>query len=436
MGGRQIFTPGSEYKCAVCGLETGTLSQFPSTADYTYYTVRCSDSGCIKVKHTFKREQQYFIRFFGDDDKRIAQFCVYAVNSDLAGRIPFIGDLHMHTNKSDGHETPEVVCANYRKYGYDFMVISDHRRYYPSLDAIKAYADVPVSLNIVCGEEVHLPRIEGKENVHIVNFGGEYSVNALCDGPQWEEVGNGKEYRSLNGECPDTMTNEEYEAKIREIASELHAPDYIDAIPAAMCKFAFDEIRKANGLAIFPHPTWISDMYHSSEPFTAYLTENKMFDAFEVLGGENYYEHNGFQTQKYYEDRAKGLKYPIVGSTDSHSSYDSNRNAFICATMVFAPKNDRVELINSIKDYYSVAIDTISAEWRLVGEARLVRYACFLLKNYFPIHDEIAFEEGRLMKEYVTGTDEEKADAAKALDFISDRQAKLQKKYFDFDILQ
>ena len=68
----------------------------------------------------------------------------------------------------------------------------------------------------------------------------------------------------------------------------------------------------------------------------------------------------------------------------------------------------------------------------MVGESRLIRYGCFLLKYYFPIHDELCFEEGRLMKVAVTGTDEEKADAVKMLSAMNGRMAKLREKYFGF----
>lgn len=163
-----------------------------------------------------------------------------------------------------------------------------------------------------------------------------------------------------------------------------------------------------------------------------YIEKNKLFDAFEVLGGENYFEQNGFQTVQYYEDRAHGYRYPVVGSTDSHSSYPTNRNAYICSTIVFAENKERTTLINAVKDFRSVAVDTISAEFRLVGEMRLVRYGCFLLKNYFPIHDELCFEEGRLMKQYVTGSNEERTEAAQLLTNLSGRTEKLLKKYFAF----
>lgn len=62
-------------------------------------------------------------------------------------------------------------------HGYDFTVISDYRRYYPSLESIDAYREVPHEMNIVIGEEVHLHH----NDVHIVNFGSKYSVNGLLE---------------------------------------------------------------------------------------------------------------------------------------------------------------------------------------------------------------------------------------------------------------
>ena len=432
-GARPQFTPGETYQLIICALEQGNPTEFPLSADFRKYEVKADENGGFTHSHTFDTEQMYFLRFEDANGNRIVQFPVYAVEDDLAGRYPFIGDLHMHTNRSDGRQTPPVVAANYRRHGYDFTVISDHRRYWPSLEAIDAYKDVPLEFTIVPGEEVHLPPVDGMKNaVHIVNFGGEYSINALTDGDHIAEKGTDPKYRSINGVCPDSMPKPVFDDMMRKLIAEADLPEGIDPYAAVCCKWIFDEIRKAKGLGIFAHPTWIANVYHVPEKFTEYLMETQPFDAFEVLGGENYYEQNGFQTIRYYEDRAKGRRYPIVGSTDSHNSYASSRNALICSTIIFAPENERTALIDSVKKFYSVAVDTISTEYRLVGENRLVRYACFLLDNYFPLHDELCAEEGRLMRAYVTGTPEEKEEAAKTLKVIHGRMKRLREKIFAF----
>ena len=61
-----------------------------------------------------------------------------------------------------------------------------------------------------------------------------------------------------------------------------------------------------------------------------------------------------------------------------------------------------------------------------------VRYGCFLLKNYFPIHDDACFEEGRLMKQAIYGTEDEKQDAVNTLTVMNGRMKKMLKKYFAF----
>ena len=158
----------------------------------------------------------------------------------------------------------------------------------------------------------------------------------------------------------------------------------------------------------------------------------KWFDAFEVLGGEDYFEQNGFQTARYHEDRAEGFRYPIVGASDSHDSNPSNSNAMVAATIVLSPENGRAALIRSVKDFYSVAVDNISREPRLVGESRLVRYCWFLLNFYFPLHDALCAEEGRLMKQYAVGTEEERQEALDLLKLLHGRVRRNMEKNFGF----
>ncbi|MBP9988219.1 MAG: hypothetical protein KBT46_01845 [Ruminococcus sp.] len=434
-GDDEEFLPDTEYNLMITGVDGGYKFDFPETAYCIEKRIKTDSDGNFKFTHSFPDEQEYYLIFSNDDGKKINTFNVYSIKEDLVGRYPLIGDLHMHTYRSDGSESPAVVCANYHRNGYDFMVVSDHCRYYPSLEAIDAYKDVPVELNIVPGEEVHLPKVHGKTNdIHIVNFGGEYSINAMIEGAATEERGKDLKFRAVRTEnVPEVMTVSEYEEKMQGIADSMEIPEGVEKIPYAVCSWIFDEIRKANGLGIFAHPNWKKGTASQvPERFCDYMFEKHPFDAFEVLGGELYFEHNGFQTIKYYEQKAKGNVFPIVGSTDSHSSYYTNPKAFICSTMVFAHENERKDIISSIKDLYSVAIDTISEEYRLVGDFRLVKYARFVVDYYLPLHNDVCFESGRLMKQYSTGTPEEKEEAAIVLKTIYGRLDRHRKKYFKF----
>ncbi len=430
LGGRKDISllAGSQYNVVITGWQGAQLSVYPELADESRYAVLCEKNDEITLCHTCKAEQGYSLRIYTADHRRIAEMQLYAVAQDLAGKYPLMGDLHVHTICSDGRQRPEVVCANYRAYGYDFMTISDHRRYTPSLMARNYYAAVPTGLNIVPGEEVHLT------DHHIVNFGGRYSVNALVDDqPQHTEYGADWQVRSLAPECPPVMTRDQFEQVIEGVAADIQEAG-LPSRELAITKWVVEEIRKADGLAIYPHPYWLvgEGTFHVADKMHDWLVENHQFDAFEVLGGERYYEHNGFQTARYYSDVAKGHRYPVVGSTDSHSSLPDNPGGFICETIVFAERNERACLIEAIKDFRSVAVDTISTEFRLVGEERLVRYGCFLMKNYFPLHDAFCRTEGQLMYQYAVGTPEEKEDARRILTTMDHYVERHCKKYFDF----
>lgn len=437
-GGRRWFTPGENYNAVIRWLPGGRIENNPPSGIKITVGFTPDENGCFTVDAVFPREGEYSIEAEGceGDRKRTAVFAVYAVEGELVGKYPFIGDLHMHTCCSDGNQTPEAVAAAYRGHGYDFLAITDHRRYYPSLRAVESFKNIPTDYTLVPGEEVHLPDINGfTVTPHTINFGGEYSINALIEGSCNEEAGTDKKYRSVREVCPEVMTKAEFAAKMTALAKEeeKNCPANVDPRNAAVLRWLYNEIRNAGGLAIFPHPTWITgNTFHVSDAINDWLVDNNIFDAFEVLGGENYFEQNGYQTVRYYEDRAKGKNYPIVGSTDSHSCTPENRNGFICSTIVFSPENERQALIDSIKAFRSVAVDTISREFRLVGEMRLVRYGCFLLKNWFPIHDDACFEEGRLMKLVFYGTADEKKNALATLEAMNGRMKAMREKYFAF----
>lgn len=428
--GAHVAFKKEKYDIVICPLSQGCPRDYPNTTGFENLTVKPDADGCIRFKYTFKGEQEHYIRFLKEDGDRDFQLSVYSLNEDLCGRYPFVGDLHMHTCRSDGKQAPAIVAANYRRHGYDFLGITDHRYYYGSLEAINAYKDVDLEFTLVPGEEVHMTRGDMKyvNDVHMVNFGGKYSVNALAyDDDLYERIGDDKSLRSVDGNCPEMMSREEFEAEVNALADTLEIPEGVERFPFACCRWITDRIHEADGISIFAHPYWISNVFQVPENLTQAMFDYGNFDAFEVLGGENYFEQNGFQTIFYYEQCAKGNKYPIVGSTDSHSSFN-NRNAFICSTIVFAPENTREGLMASIKDFYTVAVDTISTEYRMVGDLRLVKYASFLYENFFPLHDELCREEGMLMKQYATGDE----DAARLLKAIHGRMKKQREKYFAF----
>ncbi|MBQ7983263.1 MAG: PHP domain-containing protein, partial [Clostridia bacterium] len=251
-----------EYKIMVQRLDGGHIGHEFSAWNHTDCFVTPCEDGCLRFTYTADKEGELAVRIYKkDSDRRTVQLNLYALDADMADRIPLRGDLHMHTCRSDGHGDPAIVCADYRMKGYDFIVVTDHSRYYPSLEAIRAYKDVDTALNILPGEEIHLRQTD----VHIVNAGGLFSVNGLFDylSNYIETNGdiNGRRYDETVTP-PDIVSDEQYNRALDEIEATLtDVPADANKRWYAVCVWAFNKIREAGGLGIFAHPYWISDMW-------------------------------------------------------------------------------------------------------------------------------------------------------------------------------
>ena len=392
------FEPG-EYTIQIRPLSEASPGDYPERKGRFDITASPDENNEFSFEYDFPLESEYFIRIV-KDGKRVVQLSVYAVEGDLIGRYPLTGDQHMHSFYSDGSEHPAIVCANYRAFGYDYIPITDHRRYYSSLEAINFYRDVDCGLEIIPGEEIHLP----DNDIHIVNFGGKYSINGLlAESAQNKEKGEGAEFRSFEGfPCPPVMTADEYRAEVNALIPTLNIPDDIEKFTYAACVWIFNHIRKAEGVGIYCHPYWISDMFQVPENITEYMLTQHPFDAYELLGGEVYYEQNGFQIASLNDILAKVIDYPTVASTDSHCSYPTSPISHAVRTITFSPENKREAILDSIRGGFTVAVDATMPEERLHGSLRLTKYAWFVLRHYFalPGISGNAAEEGRLMAEY------------------------------------
>lgn len=422
LGVNSEFVKDKQYTVQIYKVNQSNPNMYPERNGRSVLSIAPDVDGCIRASAYFEGEGEYCINIY-DGERWVVSLSVYCLHDDMAGRIPLRGDLHLHTCRSDGHDDPVNVIASYRGYGYDFTVISDHSRYYPSLEAIRRHGDVS-DLVIIPGEEVHLPF----NDVHYVNFGGTYSINALVAGnPNEEKAGDDISWRSLDGNAPEPISYDEFKSIIYERAEKVPLEHESERLSYAVLEWIYGHMQNNGGLGIFPHPYWLCPLMQLPEEYTEFIYKNKPFDAFEVLGGENYFAHNGFQTALYYEMRRQGYDYPVVGATDSHNcAAEHNRNALICSTIVFAKENERESLIDAIKNKYSVAVDTISAEYRLVGDFRWIRYGCFLMENYFPIHDEACRAEGYYLRRYFAGDER----AAEVLRAMKGQSAEMQRKYF------
>ena len=72
-----------------------------------------------------------------------------------------------------------------------------------------------------------------------------------------------------------------------------------------------------------------------------------------------------------------------------------------------------------------MAVDTISKEYRLVGEHRLQKYAAFLMEYFYPIHDRQSQFDGEMMRRYYVGE-----ATAEEVELLAKKNDELFAKYF------
>ena len=356
-------------------------------------TVRATPKdGAITVTYTFYEEQEWVLSILTPEEEekkaKPREFHVYSLFDDLYERNPYRGDLHVHSTGSDGSEEASVVAANYRKYGFDFMAMTDHHNWKPSDDIIKTYADVPLGLKLFHGEEVHLGTI-----IHIVSFNANRSITEL--------------YRA---------NTDQIRAQLQEEAKKLDTPWGVDAYEFAYRRWICEQIRAAGGMCIVPHPYWIHKphIFNMNSRMLEYIFATGTCDAFELTGGQSV-EENNYQLTFYHEMRAKGIDIPICGSSDSHGT-DKSVYFGISQTMLFAKDKEYESIREAMLGHYSVAVEQeYGEEIRIHGHYRMVKYARFLIDYYFPGHDELCVEEGVLMREYAMGN-AAAGEALRALD--------------------
>jgi hypothetical protein len=80
----------------------------------------------------------------------------------------FKGNLHTHTTISDGHVSPEECIKRYKSGGYDFIAITDHRRFYKG--------GLKDNFLILSGTEFHHNDFDTKRAYHIVGIGIEKEI--------------------------------------------------------------------------------------------------------------------------------------------------------------------------------------------------------------------------------------------------------------------
>ena len=374
-----LLREGEEYQLCIISINDDETSYYFPSARHEISAV--AHRGVLQFSFTFPEEQPHLI-ILSQGETKLGEWTIYSLQEDLYALRPLKGDLHTHSYRSDGKRDPAALAGHFREQGYEFFALTDHNRYYPGGEIDEAYQGVQKGITRVYGEEVHTP----DSVIHIVHVGGKSSVTELY----------------LNH-------REEYEHDVAEYMKKIpdHVPaQYHDRYAKAM--WAVDKIHQAGGLAIFPHPFWRprkSQNYNVREEFARILLSSGLFDAYELVGGMGQ-DGNNCSVAMWADLRSEDLKISVVGSSDVHSMENSHTFGHLF-TLCFARENSNDAIIEAVKKGMSVAVEASGDEerrqHRCYGSLRLVRYAQYLLKYYYPRLQRICQGEGVAMRAYAMG---------------------------------
>lgn len=339
-------------------------------------------AGILKFTYSFSGEQEHVIRL-SCGNELLEELTVYSLYDDLYQRTPLKGDLHSHSHRSDGRRDPAALAGHFREQGYDFFALTDHNRFYTGGEIDEVYEGVNLGITRIRGEEVHAPG----SVVHVVHVGGKHSV-----AEQYVSDIEGYENEIV-----------EYERNVPKKIPEPFAGRYARAM------WVTDKIHEAGGLAIFPHPYWKpgkSKMYNVCDELATILLTSGMFDAYELLGAMGQTGINRSVALWSELKAERGLKIPVVGSSDVHRLEDSATFSH-SYTICFAMGKEHDDIIDAVRKGWTVTVEDTGNEserqYRCYGSLRLVTYAHFLLNHFFLDRQRVCQGEGVAMRAYAIG---------------------------------
>ena len=395
LGMEAALTPGETYLLRVIGQEQNNSAELLEISDWTRYPgieAAADEAGVLTFEYTFRREQIYTLRLASPGEngafRPLADLRVFCAAPDLYCRTPMRGNTHCHACPSvDGHEDPFLAAAAYRRAGFDFLAITDHHLIDGSALAVRAAKTVPSGLKLFFGEEVHVPNAY----IHAVNIGAVFPGGIGLD--RW--------YHDHEAQCRE---------EVRRLAEEAAPglPEGVAPMDFAFRKWIADRIHAQGGVAVLAHPFWEWDAHNTPDDMFRYLAKEKIYDAVEVFHGQEPRCRDAQLQFAFWNDlRAEGIFLSPLGADDAHRryfrwDYDSSFNE--AYSVVFMKEPTLGGFAEALKNGMSAAVETYEgAPEHVAGAYRLVKYVCFLLDRYFPFHDELCFEEGRLMREAYLG---------------------------------
>lgn len=339
-------------------------------------------NGYLVFDYMFYEEQEYMVfvyEYFNDEKVLLTFFKLYSLKEDLYRLLPWKGEMHMHSNWSDGKQPPEIMYAYARRAGMEFAVLTDHYSLQPHPSVQEKMTGVKTGLKVFPGEEVH----KLGQKMHIVSFGAQ--------------------------KCISRMLMDHFD-DIKEEAiqiSEQHGPFPLDTDPVeyGLQRWVFDQIHQNGGIAVLAHPYWPHEKNATYIPvsLSRLIIREGFADAWEITGVDDG-DKDFLQSVLYKEEHENGVCMPVLGSTDAHDKSRLGDGYSI----IFADQCDFQSLASAIKNNLCVGCrqyKRADGEMRYMafGPTRLVRYAMFLMNEFYGVQDRLCSIEGELMTEVFCG---------------------------------
>ena len=333
-------------------------------------------------EHTFSF---HLPRKKGEKNPEMRQVTICTLAPDTFQLRPFKGEIHQHSNVSDGRTDPRNHVQYARAAGLDFVAVTDHWHSEQNPIVAAAAKDSGCGLVTYPGEEMH--------NVAHV-------LHSICLG------------------APKVMSIRERNAELvkgadpilRELRMEL--PDMHDSERRSLAEALYiaRRARKHGAVLIYCHPHWRpGGRYNAPPEFTRYILTHDYFDAVEIANGQ--FNHDNYLTAAllYELAAATGRRWPVVSASDNHNVSNVDRLRRNC-NIIFAPNASFPEFKKALREHRLVAaVDTVnwskkSSHPILFGSWRFVKLATFLENiGYWKRHDKLAAGQAPLLQKFLAG---------------------------------